>query len=347
MVAIRLRHPSGVSTVQVALDRGDFTVQDLQQEIYAVTQILPSRQSLKAGYPPQSLTLIPELPAESLGLKAGEQIIVAELPDVASAGSFSPITSRSTDNSYQPFGSSPSGSSISESPPPLLLTRRSPPSGSSDPNYVQMDGGFLMHRVVPDDNSCLFSAVALLLEQSIDKASEMRKIVAEGIQKNPSTYDEAILGMPPEKYNATILKPTTWGGAIELTVLAKHYNTEIASVDIETGRVDHFSPPSDSAGGMRCILLYSGIHYDAVTLAQTLEAEEGWHQTLFTTGTLDDQDPVMIAVEKLAGILRAKKAYTNTSTFDLKCETCGKGLKGEKDARVHAEQTGHVRFGEY
>ncbi len=28
-------------------------------------------------------------------------------------------------------------------------------------------------------------------------------------------------------------------------------------------------------------------------------------------------------------------------------QQCGQGLKGEKGARVHAEETGHVRFGEY
>ncbi|KNZ78434.1 Putative ubiquitin thioesterase otu1 [Termitomyces sp. J132] len=308
MVAIRLRHPSGVSTIQVALDRGDFTVQDLQQEIYIATQILPSRQSLKAGYPPQSLTLIPELPIESLGLKAGEQIIVAELPDAPPSVPVPSISSR-------------------ESSPPMFLTRRPQPSQSSGPDYVQTDGGVLIHRIVPDDNSC--------------------SVVAEGIQRNPSKYNEAILGMPPEKYIATILKSTTWGGAIELTILAAYYNTEIASVDVETGRIDHFSPPEGFASAMRCILLYSGIHYDAVTLAPMPEAPGEWHQTLFPSSASDDHDSMMIAAGKLADILRAKKAFTNTSTFDLKCETCGKGLKGEKDARVHAEQTGHVRFGEY
>lgn len=49
-----------------------------------------------------------------------------------------------------------------------------------------------------------------------------------------------------DKYIATILKPSTWGGAIELGILAKHFNTEIASIDVETGRIDQFSP---SAGG--------------------------------------------------------------------------------------------------
>lgn len=51
---------------------------------------------------------------------------------------------------------------------------------------------------------------------------------------------------PRDKYIATILKPSTWGGAIELGILAKHFKTEIASIDVETGRIDQFSP---SAGG--------------------------------------------------------------------------------------------------
>lgn len=41
MAPIRLRHAKGVSTIEVL---SDSTVQDLQQEIYAQTQILPSRQ---------------------------------------------------------------------------------------------------------------------------------------------------------------------------------------------------------------------------------------------------------------------------------------------------------------
>lgn len=87
--------------------------------------------------------------------------------------------------------------------------------------------------------------------------------------------------MPPLQYMATILKPSTWGGAIELGILAAHFKTEIASIDVETGRIDHFSPPSEAAGSMRCILIYSGIHYDAATLAPMAEAPDEWHQTMF------------------------------------------------------------------
>ncbi len=87
--------------------------------------------------------------------------------------------------------------------------------------------------------------------------------------------------MLPAQYIQTILKPATWGGAIELGILAKHYGVEIASIDVETGRIDHFSPPDNSHSGMRCILVYSGIHYDAASLAPTSDAPSEWHQTLF------------------------------------------------------------------
>ena len=45
MAPIRLRHPKGVATLQISFDRDDFTVQDLLQEIYTVSDIFPSRQS--------------------------------------------------------------------------------------------------------------------------------------------------------------------------------------------------------------------------------------------------------------------------------------------------------------
>lgn len=36
--------------------------------------------------------------------------------------------------------------------------------------------------------------------------------------------------------------------------------------------------------------------------------------------TADKSDPMLVAGQRLADILRKKKAFTNTATFDLKCE---------------------------
>ncbi|KDR73495.1 hypothetical protein GALMADRAFT_251204 [Galerina marginata CBS 339.88] len=351
MAPVRLRHPNGVSSIEVSFEP-EFTVQDLQQEIYATTQILPSRQILKAGYPPRSLTLVPELPIQSLGLQRGDQIFVSEAAEAASPARVQSIP-QTQSIPAQPIPASASVPAQRSAPTQRSApgpTPRSPPAQSSGPDSVEVDGGFLVHRVVPDDNSCLFSSAALVFEQSISKAPQMRKVVADGIRNNPETYTEGILGMPPPQYITTISKPTTWGGAIELAILATHYSAEIASIDVETGRIDHFTPGEygSASTGMRAIFIYSGIHYDAASLAPMVDAPSEWHQTLFPIQSPDDSsDPILIAAKKLADILRSKKAFTNTATFDLKCEQCGQGLKGEKGARAHAEQTGHVRFGEY
>ena len=42
MAQLRLRHPKGVATIQLDLESA--TVQDLLQEIYKTTEILPSQQ---------------------------------------------------------------------------------------------------------------------------------------------------------------------------------------------------------------------------------------------------------------------------------------------------------------
>jgi hypothetical protein len=112
-------------------------------------------QAVKTGYPPRALTLVPELPLQSLGIQRGDQIIVTE----AAAESPAPL----------PTSSGPQLQTIAPRPTS---------SPSSGPAHVQLDGSFLIHRIVPDDNSCLFSAAALVFEQSISKAPQMRKSAA-------------------------------------------------------------------------------------------------------------------------------------------------------------------------
>jgi hypothetical protein len=115
----------------------------------------------------------------------------------------------------------------------------------------------------------------------------------------------------------------SWGGAIELTILANHFETEIASIDVETGRIDHFTPSeiNQNNSGNRCILIYSGIHYDAVSLAPIEDVPPEFHQTRMPVMSYDPQtDFILNAAKKLADKLRQKRAYTNTATFTLKCE---------------------------
>jgi len=56
------------------------------------------------------------------------------------------------------------------------------------------DNGFLELRVVPDDNSCLFSAIGVVFLEGIDSAQELRAVVVDAIRKDPDTYSEVMLG---------------------------------------------------------------------------------------------------------------------------------------------------------
>ena len=138
------------------------------------------RLLVKAGYPPKSLTLIPELPISSLGLSKGEQLIVNQ------NGGGQPTIPTSTRSAT---GTSSTGLVQQPSARPPASVQ----STKAEPESVETEGGYLVHRVryhgsppryrvakragqvVPDDNSCLFSSVAIVFEQNIGKAQEIRK----------------------------------------------------------------------------------------------------------------------------------------------------------------------------
>lgn len=76
--------------------------------------------------------------------------------------------------------------------------------------------------------------------------------------------------------------------------------------------------------------------YDAMTLSPMEVAPPSFHTTVFPVS----DKAVMEAAAKMIEKLKAKKYYTDTANFDLRCGICGIGLKGEKGAREHAMVTG-------
>lgn len=91
-------------------------------------------------------------------------------------------------------------------------------SESVKPVYVELNDGMgsvLVHRVVPDDNSCLFSAIGLVLKGHYDASitKELRQgmlqplirlqsvkkcflsiVVVDDIRKDPINFSDAMLG---------------------------------------------------------------------------------------------------------------------------------------------------------
>ena len=92
----------------------------------------------------------------------------------------------------------------------------------------------------------------------------MRKQIAGVVARDPETYSEAILGKPNREYCEWIQRPDSWGGAIELSVLASEYGIEIAVVDTLNAIVNRFGEDKDYP--LRVFLIFDGIHYDALFL---------------------------------------------------------------------------------
>ena len=97
---------------------------------------------------------------------------------------------------------------------------------------------------------------------------------------------------------------------------------------------------------MVAMLIYDGLHYDALALARSPFAPEAGDATVFSLADPRTAD-VRAAARELVAQARANRQFTDTARFTLRCGVCQCGLKGEKEALEHAKATGHQNFSEY
>lgn len=183
----------------------------------------------------------------------------------------------------------------------------------------------LERRVVPADNSCLFTAVSLLTGKS-----NLREVVAEAVLLDGERWNAGVLEKSPEAYAQYIMDTKTWGGSVELTILAEHASVQLVAVDVENC-VPHFHPAEWV--GRRAFLLWDGIHYDPLVCGDV------------TTFDVDDVGALQAALD-VAATARRNRQFTNLATFSVRCLVCGAGLTGQQDCVAHAQATGHTNFGE-
>lgn len=358
---IRIRHPQGSATFKL---QEATTLKDLQDFIQTEAGIAPHEQELKSGYPPKLVHLSAQAatqPLSASGINKGEQIIVTKRSG-ASTVAERPPPGTPAPQTDAPAVAAPTPVTKPAAPTPVAQPAAAPSRATSSTTSardikdgsvvvpVTGDQGFLALKVVPDDNACLFNSVGFLFEHRIgsDVCDGLRQVVAEVIRNDPESYPDVVLGQPRDAYIAKILSPQTWGGAIELSILSAHFGIEIDSIDVASGTIHRFG--EDMGYENRGIVIYSGIHYDALTLLPSQTASMSSGTTIFPSlsafGIPLDQDPILQAAQALVAELKAKRYYTDTSSFSLKCKTCGTKLTGQKEAIQHAKSTGHGDFGE-
>ncbi|KAK7426332.1 ubiquitin-specific protease otu1 [Neonectria magnoliae] len=315
----RYKAPDGTGIIDVP---DSATVQDVLDELRAQTCI-PSF-TVKYGPPMAMKTLDPSQVnevARSVGLHGETLTIVPEEAPVAPA----PAT--------QAFkaGSRPGGQS-SEGPEDINVP------------WPAREGTLLL-RVMPSDNSCLFTAFGGALPKQIP-AQQLRRMMADYIVEHPDVYSEAVLGSSPSQYCRSIQDPDRWGGGIELSILSAIFDIQICTFDVQVQNLINFGEEKRD----RCVLVYSGIHYDRVAFSYsdfphtstTLPPE--MDRTIWPT----DDDEVLQQTEELVRKLNAAHYYTDTEGLVLRCDAPGCDWigSGQLEGRKHAQQTGHVDLSE-
>ncbi|TAQ85824.1 hypothetical protein B7494_g5837 [Chlorociboria aeruginascens] len=325
---IRLRGPAGASAISLP---DNATVADLISLICEKTGI--ANFDIKYGYPPKPLHLSrdePSLVLSELHVKLdGEQLTISQKHEPLTANEETREGGR-----QQQTGSSG----------PVSLKRKSIESDVPELPLPER-GATLVLRIMPDDNSCLFRAFGAAVLPIDDKnMRELRSLVASSIQAEPNIYTKVVLEQDPDDYCRWITTDNAWGGAIEMGILSKHFDVEICSVDVQSLRVDKFNEGAPN----RCILVYSGIHYDTIVQSPSepphLKADSPPELDRRVWDSADDE--IVLKAVELCRKLQEKHYWTDTGKMAIKCNVCGKIVYGEGQAAQHAQQTNHYDMAE-
>ncbi|GAX79038.1 hypothetical protein CEUSTIGMA_g6478.t1 [Chlamydomonas eustigma] len=299
----------------------------------------------------QSLALSEQAPKQGLAASLVED----DDPELARALAASlerPVTvscqSAPSTSTYKSQGSLTGGEAVkglhNDIALPNAATSKASVAAPAASNIDLADGTCVTRRIIDSDNSCLFNAVGYVMEHSRMKARELRRVIANAVSADPVTYNNGFLGKENDEYCRWILMDQNWGGAIELSILCHHYKVQIAAYDIRTKRCDVYG--ADAGYAERVMLLYDGLHYDAMAVAAFRDAPEDLDVTIFNPASRDGS-MIMDGAARLVAAAHSARQFTDTANFKLRCGVCQIGIKGEKEAVEHAAKTGHTNFSEY
>ncbi|KAL0050495.1 hypothetical protein WJX82_000792 [Trebouxia sp. C0006] len=345
---LRCRGPDGQTTLS-GLDP-EMTVAAFQELLASRLGVPIAYQELLAGFPPKSVQMPAEASAvalSSLNLANGDTVVLRRLAS-SSAAAATQSAAPTTTPSSAPTASTEAAASFSTSvpePQPTSLPYQGHPAHSQESEDEQLARAIAASLGQETTSSSVSEPASQAAHQgSRSHATKLRRIIADAVAADPFTYNDGFLGKSNAEYQKWILDPKKWGGAIELSIFARHFAREIAAYDIQTKRCDVYG--QGEGYPERVMLIYDGLHYDALALAAFKDAPEELDVTITEQ-----------ASQQAAGIERASAAltdeankarqFTNTASFTLRCGTCKIGVKGEKEALEHAKTTGHANFSEY
>lgn len=280
----------------------DSTVEDMKLSLAKLTAVNPESMKFLGGYPPKPLaTENGDEKLSDLNIHSGDTLIMEIKKDIPE--------------------NVPKGA-----------------EGNAIQDARMNQSAIMMRRVVPSNNSCLFTSIQLILSNGMGnmEAGDLRSIIANVVKNNPAKYNEGFLEKPNHEYCAWITDPNHWGGAIELSILSEYFGIEIVAINILSLIAHCFGEANNYRN--RIFLIYDGIHYDPLVL----EYEDNV-QTVFPSS---EQRPMDMAME-LAREAKISRQFTDMVNYSLSCKSCHIRMRGNIEAHEHALVTGHCEFGEF
>jgi len=334
----RVRSKAGTTNVR-GID-GATTLSEFRKKMELDLHIPESYQKILAGYPPKEVLNSGTDPISAI-FSNGDLITLEQSANATNVPTTTPIATVPTASTKT--ADVPINTPSAPVPTASTNTATSNASSADAPGFVDTkDGGFVLKRVIPDDNSCLFHAVSYVLaNKAINISNDLRKLVARQIALDPIEYNEAILGKNPSEYQRWIQQSNSWGGSVELNIFAHHYKCEIMAYDVTRKRGNCFA--EDKGYLQRVYLIYDGIHYDCLVWNLLPDnPSQDFDITVFNTKDTAVAEEFQKYMEKE----HSSGRFVDEYNYTLKCNDCGQKLIGNKEAVAHAKATGHTNFGQ-
>lgn len=131
----------------------------------------------------------------------------------------------------------------------------------------------LQKNDTPNDQNSLYRCISQLLFHGEQSTAAIRWLCTNALTKRPEIFTPDILRTTVQDYGKKIINPDSYGGYIELSLIALEYSVGLAAWHTRNHRLDVYGEDFERSKG-RHYLIYDGVHYDWVSGVDVITKRE-------------------------------------------------------------------------
>lgn len=210
----------------------------------------------------------------------------------------------------------------------------------------------MLRQRIPNDNSCLFTAVDFLVQGGrfvSGAATLLRQECISHIRRHPEEFTSLRLdNKPVDEYCEWLQDEFSWGGENEILILSVLKKVQIVVIPLDSLVPLVYSPSSYDG---KIYLMYTGQHYDAFVQPLVGEGSGDIHiRTVFpvdststTNTTTTDTDEATVAAVTCARehVNEWERQLRQRTRKRIKCLGCGSVMLNASDFQRHCGEVEH------